>query len=186
MSGRWNLNSLELCSLLENLQQTCNIQVFSVLRLKQKCKYSRELSRKMKRLCSSCLSIHPFLPLPILSCFPSLCFFLSFFPSVLLPLFSRSLQTFLRPWVRREKNRPHSLRKPKRFLIWVCGGGQETFLKMWNIQMRLKAGDFQMLSVFSTNFGAFVVAWLLSASARTITNFCWQSGQPRYTQWPTV
>lgn len=31
----------------------------------------------MKRLCSSCISIDPFLPLPILSCFPSLCFFLS-------------------------------------------------------------------------------------------------------------
>lgn len=40
---------------------------------KPKYNYYWELCRKMKRLCSSCISIHAFLPLPILPCFPSLC-----------------------------------------------------------------------------------------------------------------
>lgn len=82
-------------------------------------------------------------------------------------LLCHSVQTFLRLWVRQEKNRQHYLRtspQPNGFLIWVCGGGWETFLKMRNIQMRLNnAGAFQMLSVFCRILGAFVVAELLSA-----------------------
>lgn len=68
-------------------------------------------------------------------------------------LLCHSVQTFLRLWARQEKNRQHYLRtspQPNGFLVWVRGGGWETFLKMWNIQMRLNsAGAFQMLSVFS-------------------------------------
>lgn len=82
-------------------------------------------------------------------------------------LLCHSVQTFLRLWARQEKNRQHYLRtspQPNGFLIWVCGGGWETFLKMRNIQMRLNnAGAFQMLSVFCRILGAFVVAELLSA-----------------------
>lgn len=43
-----------------------------------------------------------------------------------LSLLCHSVQTFLRPWARQEKNRPHYLRtspQPNCFLIWVCGGG---------------------------------------------------------------
>lgn len=71
--------------------------------LKQKSQYSRELSRNIKRVCSSCILIHLVLLLPVLSCFPSLCFRLSSPLSYSLSLPSHSLLTFLRSWVRREK-----------------------------------------------------------------------------------
>lgn len=102
-----------------------------------------------------------------LSCFPSLCFFTPCFCSSPLSysLLCCSLQTFLRPWVRWEKNRPHSPRKPKRFLVWVAEADEKHSWKCETFRWDLRLGIFKC---FQCSAQTLELLWRLSYCQRLL------------------